>query len=444
MRDMNLNELKELLRGCGVVGAGGAGFPAYAKLDTRITTIILNCAECDPLMKLHRQVLERHAREILSALQIVLRAVQADEAIIAIKPSYKKAVEAVKAELSDFPFCRIGFLPEVYPAGDEVVAIYEVTGKVVPAGRLPIEVGVAVFNVETMLNAYAAIKSGMPVVDKYITVTGAVRSPVTLKAPIGTEVSKLVELAGGATVENPALIAGGPMMGELIPPTGVVTKTTNAVLVLPEDHYVVRRKQCNPSIEIKRAMAACSQCRMCTDLCPRYLLGHPVEPHIFMRSASSGSTKDIGPYLNTYFCSLCGLCDMYSCFQLLSPRALMNTCKTGLIKHGVAAPKAQTAPVHGQREGRYIPMTRLISRLGLSEYDHPAPLSDVQVSTGLVRLMLQQHKGALAVPAVREGEKVERGQLVAGVESSKLGCPVHSPIDGCVRRITGEYILIEK
>ena len=79
MRDMNLNELKELLRGCGVVGAGGAGFPAYAKLDTRITTIILNCAECDPLMKLHRQVLERHAREILSALQIVLRAVQADK-----------------------------------------------------------------------------------------------------------------------------------------------------------------------------------------------------------------------------------------------------------------------------------------------------------------------------------------------------------------------------
>ena len=371
-----------------------------------------------------------------------MRTVQADEAIIAIKPSYKQAVEAVKAELSGFPFCRIGFLPEVYPAGDEVVAIYEVTGKVVPAGRLPIEVGVAVFNVETMLNAYDAIKSGMPVVDKYITVTGR-SSPVTLKYRLGQR-CQAGRAGGRRDGGKPALIAGGPMMGELIPPNGVVTKTTNAVLVLPEDHYVVRRKQCNPSIEIKRAMAACSQCRMCTDLCPRYLLGHPVEPHIFMRSASSGSTKDIGPYLNTYFCSLCGLCDMYSCFQLLSPRALMNTCKTGLIKHDVAAPEAETAPVHGQREGRYIPMTRLISRLGLSEYDRPAPLSDVQVSTDSVRLTLRQHKGAPAVPAVREGEKVGRGQLVAGVEPSKLGCPVHSPIDGCVRQITGEYILIEK
>ena len=443
MRDMNLNELKELLRGCGVVGAGGAGFPAYAKLDTRITTIILNCAECDPLLKLHRQVLEHHARKILSALQIVLRTVQADEAIIAIKPSYKQAVEAVKAELSGFPFCRIGFLPEVYPAGDEVVAIYEVTGKVVPAGRLPIEVGVAVFNVETMLNAYDAIKSGMPVVDKYITVTGAVRSPVTLKAPIGTEVSKLVELAGGATVENPALIAGGPMMGELIPPNGVVTKTTNAVLVLPEDHYVVRRKQCNPSIEIKRAMAACSQCRMCTDLCPRYLLGHPVEPHIFMRSASSGSTKDIGPYLNTYFCSLCGLCDMYSCFQLLSPRALMNTCKTGLIKHDVAAPEAEGAGARTARGQVYTDDAADIPAWTVGIRPSGAAVR-CSVSTDSVRLTLRQHKGAPAVPAVREGEKVGRGQLVAGVEPSKLGCPVHSPIDGCVRQITGEYILIEK
>jgi Na+-translocating ferredoxin:NAD+ oxidoreductase RnfC subunit len=444
MSVMKLDNLKEILRNSGIVGAGGAGFPTYAKLDSRATTIILNCAECEPLLKLHRQVMEHYSREILTALQVVKQTVQANEVIIAIKPSYKKAIEAIKAELEEFPSFRIGLLPEVYPAGDEVITIYEVTGKVVPAGKLPIEVGVTVFNVETMLNAYFAIKNEMPVVDKYITVTGAVKNPVTLKVPLGIQVSQLLSLAGGPTVDNYVLIAGGPMTGNIIPSTEVVTKTTNAILVLPEDHYVVLKKDCKPSIEMKRAMASCCQCRMCTDICPRYLLGHPIEPHTFMRSSSSGVTNDITPYLNTYFCSSCGLCEMYSCFQSLSPRTLMDTCKSQLREHGVPVPKVDTAPVHEQRKGRYVPMSRLIYRLGLSEYNHPAPLSDVAVLANRVKLKLGQHIGAPAVPVVSEGEKVTKGQLIANLDQSKLGCPIHASIDGYVSRITEQYILIEK
>lgn len=439
---MKLDELRNILRECGVVGAGGAGFPSYAKLDARADTIILNCAECEPLLKLHRQVLELFAREIMTALKTIAETVDAKQVILAIKPSYHKAIAAVEAELPDFESMRIGLLPEVYPAGDEVVTIYEVTGRVVPAGKLPIEVGVTVFNVETMLNAFFALQGGNPVVDKYITVTGAVRNPVTLKVPIGIPASRLVALAGGATVEDYALISGGPMTGMLISPPDAVTKTTNAILVLPQDHQIVKKRRCKPAIEMKRAMAACCQCRMCTDLCPRFLLGHPIEPHSFMRSASSGVTNDAAPYLDTYFCSACGLCEMYSCFQGLSPRTLIANCKSGLRKNGVPMPDAAEKPVSNQRGGRYVPISRLIARLNLTEYNKPAPFLDENVTANRVKLMLSQHIGAPAVPVVKTGDLVHRGQLVAACDASKLGTDIHASISGKVLGVTDRYILI--
>ena len=150
---MNITELSKILKESGVVGAGGAGFPCYAKLNSKADTILLNCAECEPLLKLHRQVMETYAFEVLTALNTVKAAVGADRVIIAIKPSYKKAVAAVNSIIGDFEGFEVGLLPEVYPAGDEVVTIYETTGRVVPPGKLPIEVGVTVFNVETMLSA---------------------------------------------------------------------------------------------------------------------------------------------------------------------------------------------------------------------------------------------------------------------------------------------------
>lgn len=441
---MKLDELKITLQSCGVVGAGGAGFPSYAKLDARADTIILNCGECEPLLKLHRQVLERYAREILTALKSVSEAVGAKEAVIAIKPSYKNAVAAVGAELPDFGNMRIGYLPEVYPAGDEIVTVYEITGRVVPEGQIPISVGVIVFNVETMLNTYFAVQGGKPVVDKYITVTGAVKNPVTLKVPVGISAAELVALAGGAAIEDYALISGGPMMGRLMKPSDAVTKTTNGIVVLPSDHPVIRKRQCNPAVEMKKAMSSCCQCRMCTDLCPRNLLGHRIEPHLFMRSASSGSTGDVAPYLDTYFCSACGLCDMYSCFQGLSPRTLMSICKSELRKNNVPMPKADAEPVKKERSGRSVPMSRLTARLGLSGYDHPAPLRPEEAATDRIRLLLSQHIGEPAVPVVKIGERVGRGQLVAACDKSRLGTNIHSSIDGTVLDITGRSIVIGK
>ncbi len=442
---MVLTELVEIMKKNGVAGAGGAGFPSYAKLDKRADTIILNCAECEPLLKLHRQVLEKYSYEILSTLNIIAEAVEADRIIVAVKAGYKSAVNAVKANLDKFPKASIGFLPEVYPAGDEVVTIYETTGRVVAPGALPITVGVTVFNVETILNVYNAITNNAPVTTKYVTIAGEVKNPVTLKAPLGMTYAELIELAGGTTVSDYALIGGGPMTGRIVSPTDLVTKTSNAILVLPENHSLISKKRSKIQIDMKRAMAACCQCRMCTDLCSRNLLGHPIEPHAFMRSATSGATKDVGPFINTMYCSQCGICELYACGQGLSPRTLIGEYKAGLRKAGVKIDPADIVfkEVNENREQRLVPMPRLTARLGLTKYNVPAPLVDETVKAKKVKIMLGQCIGVPAAPIVKKGNKVTIGQVIGEAAEGKLSMPIHASVNGKVTEANDKFVIIE-
>lgn len=442
---MELSLLAEKLKNGGVAGAGGAGFPSYAKLSDKADTIVLNCAECEPLFKVHRQVLARYASEILTALDEVADAVGAEHIIIAVKGAYKNTIEAVEAVLPLHPLAQISLLPEVYPAGDEVVTVYETTGRVVPPGDIPLSVGVVVFNVETALNMYEAIRSDRPVTEKFVTVAGEVAHPSTYRVPLGMTARELIELAGGETAENCVILSGGPMTGRIVNSYDAVTKTTNAYLVLPERHPVIQKRTCKTSISLKRAMSACCQCRMCTDLCPRHQLGHPIEPHAFMRSASSGTTKDVGPFINTMFCSQCGVCEMYACFQGLSPRTLIGTYKNGLRANGVPVPKGIVPePVQPARESRKIPVQRLTARLGLTMYDTPAPLVDGEMKAKQVRLLLQQHIGAPAQAVVKAGDKVKRGQLVGKAADGKLSLPVHAPIDGTVKEVNNQMVVISR
>ncbi|MDE7015829.1 MAG: SLBB domain-containing protein, partial [Kineothrix sp.] len=229
---MSIEELGGILRQSGIVGAGGAGFPTYAKLDKRADTIIMNCAECEPLLKLHRQLLEQNAYEIVKTFHIIAKCVGAKEAVIGIKKAYKKTIDALNNCIGEYPEIRLGLLDEVYPAGDEVVLIYEVLGRVVPPGGLPIGSGVAVFNVETVYNIYRALSLGRPVEDKLISIVGEVEHPVTVRMPLGCTIEEAVRQAGEITVKNPVYFIGGPMMGFEGNGGQPVTKTTNAVLVL--------------------------------------------------------------------------------------------------------------------------------------------------------------------------------------------------------------------
>ena len=439
---MKIEDLKSLLRENGIVGAGGAGFPTYAKLDKRADTLILNCAECEPLLRLHRQVLKMFTHEILSTLSLIAKTVEADNVYVGVKGSYKRTVEAINAELESFPNIKVCKLPEVYPAGDEVVLTYEATGRVVPAGEIPLSVGVTVLNVETVYNIYRAMQN-LPVTHKYVTVTGEVASPVTVYAPIGTSVRDLIKFAGGVTAENTAIILGGPMMGNLGSEADVVTKTTNALLVLHENLPLVQKKLSKTAIDMKRAMSACCQCSYCTSLCPRNLLGHPIDPSAFMYAASNGITNDASPYLNSAFCSGCGLCEMYSCGQGLSPRMLLTACKSSLRAKGVKPPKSPEMHfVDNARPNRMIPLSRLRSRLGLNPYNKSAPVSEKDIKVKKLKILLSQHIGAPATAIVSKGDKVEAGQIIAAAAENALSVNIHASLSGTVAEVNNKSITI--
>ena len=439
---MELKALSDILRKCGVVGAGGAGFPAYAKLDTRCDTVILNCAECEPLFRLHRSLLAKYAYEIMTALCEVKSAVSADKVIIAVKPSYTEAIDAVNYHLDAFPGFEICKLKEFYPAGDEVNTIYEATGRVVAPGALPISVGATVFNVETMLNTYYAVKEGKPVTYKYLTVAGAVNNPTTYKAPIGMTYEELIKLAGGYSEKDCAILNGGVMTGFMAKPSDVITKTTNAILVLPKSSSIIQKRLVKTNMNVKRAMSACCQCRSCTDLCSRHALGHPIEPHLFMRAVALGMEQDTAAILNSAYCSQCGICEMFACPQDLSPRTLLGVAKAELRAKGVKMPEPKFGEVEPNRDFKLLGMSRLISRLGIGKYDVEAPIVDDELKPSKVKVLLSQHIGAPAKVCVKKGDKINAGDVI-GNFGDKLGTPVHASVNGEVLSVTDKYVVLK-
>lgn len=192
---MLIDELKNIARNNGIVGAGGAGFPAYAKMTEKADTVILNCVECEPLLKLHRQLLATHTEEIIQMLDEVRESFGAKEAVIGIKSEYVTTIKAIEEVIGDFPNVRICALKAAYPMGDEVVLIYEATGRVIKPGGLPIDENVVVYNVETMYNLYRAVHLNIPVTNKLVSIVGEIDHPLTVRVPLGTTVKEAISLA---------------------------------------------------------------------------------------------------------------------------------------------------------------------------------------------------------------------------------------------------------
>lgn len=439
---MLIDELKNIARSNGIVGAGGAGFPAYAKMTDKADTVILNCVECEPLLKLHRQLLATHTEEIIQMLDEVRESFGAKEAVIGIKSEYVTTIKAVEEVLGDFPKVRICALKPAYPMGDEVVLIYEATGRVIQPGGLPIDENVVVYNVETMYNLYRAVHLDIPVTNKLVSIVGEIDHPLTVRVPLGTTVKEAIALAGKVTVEDPAYVMGGPMMGRLGTENTVITKTTNAIIILPKDHHVVVRMDKNLEIEKKRASSSCCQCRTCTDMCSRHALGHPIEPHKVMRAVANHDTSDMSVFVNTAYCSGCGICEKYACPQGLSPKSIIQAFKGGLRAAGIKVEKVDPAPVLEDRELRKLPVHRLAARLDLTKYDKPAPFEDTTPTTKLVKIPMSQHIGAPATPIVSVGDTVKKGQLI-GEPKDGLSVAIHCSIDGVVQKVSDKEVVVK-
>jgi Na+-translocating ferredoxin:NAD+ oxidoreductase RnfC subunit len=282
------------------------------------------------------------------------------------------------------------------------------------------------------------------VTHKYLTVAGAVKTPVTLRVPVGLSLGEAIAAAGGATVSPFAILLGGVMMARLADgPDQPVTKTTGGIIVLPLTHPLVRRHGAQWGQIARVGRSACDQCRFCTEMCPRYLLGHPIEPHAAMRAL--GFTEPPSPTIaGTLYCCECNLCSLYACPEDLDPK---NVCveskpiarERGLVFKG----QPEDVRVHPLADGRRVPTKRLMTRLGLNEFRNVGPLVDDDFAPERVVLPLKQHAGTPAEPTVRAGERVRVGDLVARPPQGQLGAPIHASIDGTVRSIE-DAVEIEK
>ncbi|MCG1013011.1 4Fe-4S dicluster domain-containing protein [Tepidanaerobacter sp. GT38] len=436
-------QVREVLREKGVVGAGGAGFPTYAKLKQEgIDYYIANGAECEPLLDVSKEIMARFPDRIVKALSILKDFTGAGSAVIALKGKYKQAVKALNEELSKTKLnIRLFEIGDFYPAGDEQIMVFEVTGEVVPEGGIPLAVGAIVNNIETLYNVYEAIEEDTPVIQKFITVGGQVENPITLKVPIGTTVGWLLDFLG-VDYKDKVIVDGGPMMGKIVDLNSPITKVTGGLLIFPKHHPAVSVKESDLNRILRLAKIACIQCRYCTMQCPRYLLGHDLEPSKIMLSVGFNLTD--GYIKQAMLCCECGLCEAYSCPQQLSPRRVNMTIKSELAKAGFkyATEKTYFNP-RESRQWRKIPTNRLKVRLKLMEFDRPAFLVDGDfVKPPEVHIPMKQHIGAPAVPVVSVGDRVTKFQVVGRVPEDKLGCNIHASIDGTVVHCDGHKIVI--
>ena len=232
------------------------------------------------------------------------------------------------------------------------------------------------------------------------------------------------------------------MMGKIITPNDVVTKTTNAIIVLPADHNVILNKNRNAKINLRRAMSVCCQCRSCTELCSRHVIGYPVEPHLVMRVLSNGGKGDTAVLANSMFCSSCGLCETFSCPQDLSPRKMIDEIKAVARANGIKPPEGVKPAEVKDADLKKVSVERLTMRLGLKKYDVPAPIVHEGFKTKSVKLLLSQHLGASCVPTVNVGDTVKRGEVIAKAPEKALGVDLHASIDGKRAAITAKYIKI--
>jgi Na+-translocating ferredoxin:NAD+ oxidoreductase RnfC subunit len=437
----------DMVREAGVIGAGGAGFPTHVKLASKAEYILLNGAECEPLLRVDQQLMVLFPDEIIKGFKAAGEIVGAKKAIIGIKGKHKEAISVLNKRIAALHlghFIEVKDIPDIYPAGDEQVLVYELTGRVVPEMGIPINVGCVVVNVETALNIYNASKE-MPVTEKYITIAGDIPKPMTVKVKVGTPIIDVLKLSGIENFDDYRVIDGGPMMGSVKDDvSGYVTKKNKGFIILKKDHPLIRKK----SVSIEQAKrinrSSCEQCRMCTDMCPRYLLGHNMQPHKIMRTLNY-SFKDIRQQEIAQLCCQCNLCELFSCQAGLYPRSANLYFKGKLAEQNIKyKPVKSEFTVRKNRDYRLVPSNRIIARLGLNDFDRKAPMSKVHIEPEVVSIATRQHVGAPAIPIVNVGDHVELGQLIGKIPEGSLGATIHASISGTVEESGKDFIVIRR
>ena len=302
----------------GIVGMGGATFPSHVKLmvpqGKKAEFLIINGVECEPyLTSDHRLMLEK-TEEMLVGIQIQMKALGVDKAIIGIENNKPDAIEHVGKFLSDYPGITVEPLKVKYPQGGEKQLIKALVNREVPSGKLPIEVGCVVHNVGTSLAVYEAVQKNKPLVERVVTVTGLnVKEPSNFMVRIGTPIANLIEASGGLPENTGKIVNGGPMMGKALNDINApVTKGTSGILLFPE-------KEAH-----RRPVHNCIRCGRCANICPMGL-----EPYLLAALAASKRFEDC-EYEKIMDCIECGSC-LYIC---PSGRPLLDQIRIGKNETG--------------------------------------------------------------------------------------------------------------
>jgi electron transport complex protein RnfC len=294
--DLAPDEISRRVAEAGVVGMGGATFPSALKLSSSrkagVSTLILNGGECEPYLSCDDRLMRDEADAIVDGIRLMLHATGAKEALVGIEDNKLEAISAMRHAASPHGEVSVRSLPARYPMGSEKQLILVLTGKEIPAGGLPADIGVVAHNVGTAKAVSEAIRLGRPLVSRLVTVNGgAIRTPGNILVPLGARVEEVLAFAGGFAAEPARLIMGGPMMGLSLPHARVpVIKGTSGILALSA-------AQANTT-----AQKACIRCASCVRACPMGLLPLEMARHIAADDLK-GTVK-----MGLKDCIACGCC----------------------------------------------------------------------------------------------------------------------------------------